>query len=40
MVETQQRDAKLLPVAGWICLCYFCILSASYFIGNMIYQIP
>lgn len=36
----QERDAKLLPVAGIIIVAYLVILTSGYFIGNMIYQIP
>ncbi len=39
-IENQEREAKLLPVTGAIVLCYLVLLTAGYFIGNLIYQIP
>ncbi|MFK7863124.1 MAG: hypothetical protein AB8B95_02750 [Pseudohongiellaceae bacterium] len=32
-----ERDAKLLPVVATIFLCYVCIVSGSYFIGNYLF---
>ena len=39
VIENPEREA-LLPVAGYIVLCYFFIIIGGYYIGNFIYQIP
>ncbi|MFT4672260.1 MAG: hypothetical protein ACI945_001602 [Pseudohongiellaceae bacterium] len=33
----QEREAKLLPVIGVICLCSVGIIAGSYFIGNFLF---
>ncbi len=35
-----EHREQLLPVAGACLAGYLIILTASYFIGNLIYQIP
>ena len=36
-IHEQERDAKLLPVAGVIFACYVVIMVSSYFIGNYLF---
>lgn len=38
--ETDSHREKLAPVVATIVGLYVVILTSSYFIGNMIYQIP